>query len=62
LYANYLRNHSEKHGIKRQKGKITKVDTLSKEQLIDLMASLTTLINRTVDKLPSHDEFLQLLK
>ncbi|PKG86243.1 tryptophan halogenase [Colwellia sp. 75C3] len=38
------------------------VDTLSKEQLIDLMASLTTLINRTVDKLPSHDEFLQLLK
>jgi tryptophan halogenase len=38
------------------------VDTLSKEQLTDLMASLTTLINRTVDKLPSHDEFLQSLK
>ena len=33
-------------------------DTLSKEQLTDLMASLTTLINRTVDKLPSHDDFL----
>ncbi len=33
-------------------------DTLSHEQLTDLMASLKTLINRTVEKLPSHDHFL----
>lgn len=37
------------------------VDTLSDEQLSDLMANLKTLINRTVEKLPSHDEFLQSL-
>ncbi|KGJ90400.1 tryptophan halogenase [Colwellia psychrerythraea] len=37
------------------------VDTLSIEQRTDLMASLKTLINRTVEKLPSHDEFLQSL-
>lgn len=34
------------------------VDTLSKEQIEDLMDNLKTLINRTVEKLPSHDEFL----
>lgn len=34
------------------------VDTLSKEQVDDLMDNLKVLINRTVDKLPSHDEFL----
>ncbi|WP_197411186.1 tryptophan halogenase family protein [Colwellia sp. TT2012] len=38
------------------------VDTLSDEQLSDLMANLKTLINRTVEKLPSHDEFLQSLR
>lgn len=37
------------------------VDALSKEQLDDLMANLKTLINRTLEKLPSHDEFLQSL-
>lgn len=37
------------------------VDTLSDEQLSDLMANLKTLINRTVEKLPGHDEFLQSL-
>jgi tryptophan halogenase len=36
------------------------VDALSKEQLDDLMANLKTLINRTVENLPSHDEFLQM--
>lgn len=35
------------------------VDTLSTEQLTDLMASLKTLINRTVDKLANHDDFLR---
>ena len=40
----------------------TLADTLSHQQLTDLMASLTTLINRTVEKLPSHDEFLQVNK
>ncbi len=34
------------------------VDTLTKEQVEDLMDNLKTLINRTVEKLPSHDEFL----
>ena len=37
------------------------VDTLSHEQISDLMSSLKTLINRTVDKLPSHDEYLRSL-
>jgi len=35
------------------------VDALSKEQIEDLMENLKTLINRTVEKLPSHDEFLK---
>lgn len=35
------------------------VDTLSKEQVEDLMDNLKTLINRTVEKLPTHDEFLK---
>jgi tryptophan halogenase len=34
------------------------VDTLTTEQVNDLMNNLTTLINRTVEKLPRHDEFL----
>ncbi|WP_286262848.1 tryptophan halogenase family protein [Thalassotalea atypica] len=34
------------------------VDSLSKEQLSELMENLKTLINRSVDKLPSHNEFL----
>lgn len=34
------------------------VDTLTTEQITDLMDNLKTLINRTVEKLPSHDEFL----
>lgn len=34
------------------------VDALSQEQIDDLMASLKTLINRTVNKLPSHQDFL----
>ncbi len=38
------------------------VDALSKEQIEDLMDNLKTLINRTVEKLPSHDEFLMSLK
>jgi len=37
------------------------VDTLSKEQIKDLMTSLKTLINRTVDKMPTHESFLQKL-
>lgn len=37
------------------------VDTLSTEQIDDLMDNLKTLINRTVEKLPSHDEFLSSL-
>lgn len=37
------------------------VDALSKEQLDDLMANLKTLINRTVEKLPSHNDFLHSL-
>jgi tryptophan halogenase len=34
------------------------VDSLSQEQLDDLMTNLTTLINRTVDKLPDHQKFI----
>lgn len=37
------------------------VETLSTEQIKDLMANLKTLINRTVDKMPTHEEFLQKL-
>tara|TARA_R110001583_G_scaffold40798_1_gene130208 strand:+ start:4419 stop:5948 length:1530 start_codon:yes stop_codon:yes gene_type:complete len=37
------------------------VDALSKEQVEDLMGSLKVLINRTIDKLPAHDEFLKSL-
>jgi len=37
------------------------VDTLTKEQVEDLMDNLKVLINRTVEKLPSHDEFLKSL-
>ena len=35
------------------------VNTLTDNQIKDLMASLKTLINRTVDKMPSHESFLQ---
>ncbi|WOH36318.1 tryptophan halogenase family protein [Thalassotalea fonticola] len=34
-------------------------DQLSEEQLIDLMKNLKILMNNTVEKMPSHDEFLQ---
>jgi tryptophan halogenase len=34
-------------------------DTLSSEQLNDLMTSLTSIITRTVDKLPTHETFLK---
>ena len=34
------------------------VDTLTTEQISDLMDNLKALINRTVEKLPSHEEFL----
>lgn len=34
------------------------VETLSTEQVLDLMDNLKTLVNRTVEKLPSHDDFL----
>ena len=34
------------------------VDSLSDEQLKDLLASLKTLIDKTVDKMPSHDAFI----
>ena len=37
------------------------VDALSKEQIDDLMANLKTLIHRTVEKLPTHQEFLDSL-
>jgi tryptophan halogenase len=37
------------------------VDTLSTEQRTDLMLSLKTLINRTVEKLPNHHEYLRSL-
>ncbi len=36
-------------------------DDLSKEKIDDLTANLKTLIRRTVEKLPSHDDFLQSL-
>jgi tryptophan halogenase len=35
------------------------VNTLTKHQVEDLMDNLKVLINRTVEKLPSHDEFLK---
>jgi len=35
------------------------VDSLSEPQITELMANLKTLINRTVDKMPSHDEFIR---
>jgi tryptophan halogenase len=35
------------------------VGTLSKDQVKDLMDNLKTLINKTVEKLPSHDEYLK---
>lgn len=38
------------------------VDSLSSKQLTDLFATLKTLINSTVDKLPTHREFLAKLK
>ena len=34
------------------------VDSLTREQIEELMANLKTLINRTVEKMPSHQEFL----
>jgi len=37
------------------------VDGLSDEQLKDLMESLDTLVTKTVEKLPSHDDFLKSL-
>jgi tryptophan halogenase len=37
------------------------VDALSKEQIEDLMDNLKTLINRTVERLPTHDAFLKTL-
>ncbi|MFT7431145.1 MAG: tryptophan halogenase, partial [Colwellia sp.] len=37
------------------------VDTLSEEQVGDLMKNLKILINRTIDKMPSHDNFLHSL-
>ena len=37
------------------------VDALSTAQVEDLMDNLKTLINRTVEKLPSHDAFLKSL-
>jgi len=38
------------------------VDSLSDEQLNDLMASLKTLIDKTVDKMPLHDNFIASLE
>jgi len=35
------------------------VDTLTEESLVGLMDNLKVLINRTVDNLPSHDDFLK---
>jgi len=37
------------------------VDALSKEQMVDLMDNLKTLINRSVDRMPSHREFLEMV-
>lgn len=38
------------------------VDALTDEQLAELFSNLTTLINNTVEQLPSHSEFLASLK
>ena len=35
------------------------VDSLSTAQIEELLANLKTLINRSVDKMPSHVEFIQ---
>ena len=40
----------------------TIVDSLTNEQLSDLFISLKTLINSTVEKLPTHKEFLASIK
>jgi len=37
------------------------VDSLSTEQIEELMANLKTLINRSVDKMPSHSDFINSL-
>jgi len=37
------------------------VNSLSSEQIEDLMANLKTLINRTVEKMPSHQDFINSL-
>ena len=37
------------------------VDTLTDEQITDLMDNLKTIISRAVDKLPTHNEFLEKL-
>jgi tryptophan halogenase len=37
------------------------VNALTKQQIVELMENLKTLINRTVDKIPSHDDFLDSL-
>ncbi len=37
------------------------VDTLTDEQITDLMDNLKTIISRAVDKLPAHNEFLEKL-
>ena len=51
LYAKFLRKHAEGMGVKRIEGTITQVEYL--------INNLKVLINRTVEKLPSHDEFLK---
>jgi len=38
------------------------VNSLSEEQLNDLMASLKTLIDKTIEKMPLHDDFINLLE
>ena len=38
------------------------VGTLTDEQIKDLMKNLKTIINRTVDKMPTHEDFLKQLK
>ena len=35
--------------------------SLTNKKITDLIASLNTLINRTVEKIPSHDEYLRSL-